>query len=76
MVVTLKPRWEQRSSTLMDGEFIPMRHELTAMGIHPNSETENEHMPEIERQIHVLKEHTRACRHSLTFTYLPLLIII
>ena len=44
------------TTTLMDGEFIPMRRELTSMGVHPNFATANEHVPEIERQICVLEE--------------------
>ena len=64
------------TNTLMDGEFIPMRHELTAMGVHPNFATANEHVPEIESQISVIKERAQACRHSLPFTYLPRLILI
>ena len=64
------------TTTMMDGEFIPMRRELTAMGVHPNFATENEHMPEIERHICVLKEHAQACCRSLPFTYLPRLILI
>ena len=43
------------TTTLMDGEFVPMRRELAAMGVHPNFATANEHVPEIERQIRVLK---------------------
>ena len=37
---------------------------------------ENNHVPEIERQIRVLKERTRACSHSLPFTHPPRLILI
>ena len=50
--------------------------ELIAMGVHPNFATANEHVPEIERQITVLKERARACPNSLPFTYLPRFILI
>ena len=53
-----------------------MRREITVMGVHPNFATENEHVPEIERQIRVLKKRARACRHYLPFTYPPRLILI
>ena len=53
-----------------------MCRELIAMGVQPNFATANEHVPEIERQIRVLKERARACCHSLPFTYLPRLILI
>ena len=33
------------TTTLMDGEFIPMRRELTSMNVHPNFATTNEHVP-------------------------------
>ena len=33
------------TTTLMDGEFMPMRRELTALGVHPNFTTANEHVP-------------------------------
>ena len=60
----------------MEGEFIPVRRELTTMGVHPNFATANEHVLEIERQIRVLKERARACRHSLPFAYLPFLVFV
>ena len=43
------------TTTLMDGEFIPVRRELTEMGALPNFATAKEHIPEIERKILVLK---------------------
>ena len=46
------------------------------MGIIGNFATRSEHVPEIERQIRVLKERARACRHTLPFKYLPRLIVI
>ena len=60
----------------LDGEFLPMRRHLQEMGIIGNFATRSEHVPEIERQIQVLKERARACRHTLPFKYLPRLIVI
>ena len=60
----------------LDGEFIPMRHHLQEMGIIGNFATRSEHVPEIERQIRVLKERARACRHTPPFKYLLRLIVI
>ena len=60
----------------LDGKFIPMRRHLQEMGITGNFATRSEHVPEIERQIRVLKERARACRHTLPFKYLPRLIVI
>ena len=39
----------------LDGEFLPMRRHLQEMGIIGNFATRSEHVPEIERQIRVLK---------------------
>ena len=64
------------TTTLVDREFIPMRRELTTIGVHPNFATANEHVPENERKICVLKERARSCQHYLPFTYLPRLILI
>ena len=60
----------------LDGEFLPMRSHLQEMGILGSFATRSEHVPEIERQIRVLKERARACLHTLPFKYLPLLIVI
>ena len=60
----------------LDGKFIPMRRHLQEMGIIGNFAMQSEHVPEIERQIRVLKERACACRHTLPFKYLPRLIVI
>jgi hypothetical protein len=54
-------------SMLMDGEFVPMRHELSSLGIVLNTTAANKHVPKIERQIPVIKEQVRATRHTLPF---------
>ena len=42
--------------TLMDGQFEPLRGDLAEMGIQLNTVSNDEHIPEIERQIRTLKE--------------------
>ena len=54
----------------LDGEFIPMRRHLQEMGIIGNFDTRSEHVPDIERQIRVLKERACACRQTLPFQIL------
>jgi hypothetical protein len=54
-------------SMLMDGEFVPLKHDLSMAGIILNTTAANEHVPKIERQIRVSKEHVRATRHTLPF---------
>ena len=61
---------------LMDGEFVPIKHELASAGIILNTTSANEHVPKIERQIRVIKERVRATRHTLPFTMIPLTMLI
>ena len=56
---------------LMDGEFAPIRNDMASMSITLNVTAANEHVPQIERQIRVIKERVRAIRHSLPFKYIP-----
>jgi hypothetical protein len=57
---------------LMDGEFVPMKHELASAGIILNTTSANEDVPKIERQIRViLKERVSATRHTLLFKVPP-----
>jgi hypothetical protein len=60
----------------MDGEFVPLKHELASRGIVLNTTSANEHVPKIERQIRVIKERVRATRHTLPFKVLPLIMLI
>ena len=60
----------------MDGEFAPLRHDLANLGIDLNITAANEHVPQVERQIRVIKERVRAIRHSLPFQYLPVLMLV
>ena len=40
-----------------------------------NTTSANEHVPEIERRIKVIKERTRAEKASLPYTYLPIVMV-
>ena len=61
---------------LMDGEFVPLKHDLSTAGIVLNTTAANEHVPKIERQIRVIKERVRATRHTLPFKMIPLIMLI
>jgi hypothetical protein len=56
-----------------DNEFGPLRALITGMPRGPtlNVASADEHVPEIERRIRVVKERTRALRHSLPFNRIP-----
>ena len=56
---------------LMDGEFAPLRHNLANLNITLNVTSANEHVPQIERQIRVIKERVRSTRHTLPFKSIP-----
>jgi hypothetical protein len=61
-----------------DGEFAPLKTLIEAMPGGPmvNLASANEHAPEIERRIWVVKEQCRATRHSLPFHTIPKLMTI
>jgi hypothetical protein len=61
-----------------DGEFSPLKTLIESMPGGPmvNLASANEHVPEIERQIRVVKERCRATRHSLPFHAIPKLMTI
>ena len=63
-------------TALMDGKFEPLRTDLLDLGITLNTTAANEHSPYIERQIHVIKEHVRATRHTLPFKVIPLIMLV
>ena len=60
----------------MDGQFEPLRGDLAEMGIQLNTISNDEHVPEIERQIRTLKERTRAIYCTLPFRKIPRRLII
>ena len=66
----------QVESALLDGELVPLCTDLLALGINPNFATQNEHVPEIERQHRLIKECACACRHALPFKVLPRLMLV
>ena len=43
------------TAAFMDGELVPMRTALIKMGMSPNTASDSEHVPDIERQHMVIK---------------------
>ena len=64
------------TTALMDGEFFPMRTALLKMDVSLNTSSASEHVPEIEQQHRLIKDQSRACRHSLPFKMVPKIMII
>ena len=62
----------------MDGEFGALKDLIQNMRAGPrvNLTSANEHIPEIERRIRVVKKRSRAFCHSLPFNRIPKLMII
>ena len=60
----------------MDGQFEPLRGNLAELGIVLNTASNDEHVPEIERQIRTVKERTRAIYCTLPFKKMPRRLII
>ena len=61
-----------------DNEFAPLRDAVNATTGGPvfNLASANEHVPDIERRIRVVKERVRSIRHSLPFKKIPQLMVI
>jgi hypothetical protein len=61
-----------------NGEFVPLKPLIESMPGGPmvNLASANEHVPEIERKIRVVKERCRATRHSLPYERIPKLMMI
>ena len=60
-IVVYKQRGFKVTILYMDREFEPMRgYLLERHGIQLNTTSADEHVPEVERRIHVIKEHFRA----------------
>jgi len=55
------------TTMLMDPEFERLRQKLLTIQVQLNCASKNEHVPDVERQIRVLKERVRATRHTLPF---------
>ena len=62
----------------VDGEFEPLKSLIQSLPGGPmvNLASANEHVPEIERRIRVVKERCRAVRHGLPFQRIPRLLTI
>jgi hypothetical protein len=63
-------------SMLMDGEFVPLKYDLSSIGIILNTTAANKHVPKIKRQIRMIKERVRATIHTLPFKVIPLTMLI
>lgn len=63
-------------TVLADGEFEHLRDACLDLNIHLNSTAANKHVPEIERQIRVIKERARAIWTSLAFQQWPRRLVI
>ena len=60
----------------MDGQLEQLHGDLADMGIQLNTVSNDEHVPEIERQIRTLKERTRGIYCNLPFRKIPRCLII
>ena len=63
-------------NAFMDGQFEPLRGNLAELGILLNTASNDEHVPEIERQIWTVKERTRSIYCTLPFNKMPRRLII
>ena len=62
----------------VDGKFEPLKPVTQALPGRPmaNTASANEHIPEIERRVRVVKERSRATRHGLPFSRMPKLVTV
>jgi hypothetical protein len=56
---------------LADNEFAALREDLESHGISLNIASKEEHVPEVERQIWVIKERTRSIVQTLPYSKMP-----
>lgn len=59
---------------LTDYEFQPMEARLSSLNVHLNTTVAQEHSPEVERSIRMIKEHAHSFLTTLPFTRYPRLI--
>ena len=65
------------TTTLMDGEFVPLRGGggggggVAEIGITLNETSRDEHVGDIERYIHTVKERMRAVYNTMPFNKVP-----
>ena len=69
--VTYMKRGFKIDMCLMDGQFEPIRGNLSEMSITMNTVAKGEHVPEVERQIRTIKERVRCVYNTLPFTKIP-----
>ena len=60
----------------LDGEFANMQDGMHNLNMQLNTAAANEHVPKMECQIHVIKEHTHCIHHTLPFKCIPILMMI
>ena len=64
------------TTTLMDGEFVPLRSGLAELGLRLNETSRDEHVGDIERYIRTVKERMRAIYNTLPFQKIPARLVI
>ena len=57
------------STMFMDNEFAPLANDMKGVQINLNTTAAREHVPEIERQIRVVKERGRSIYNTLPFAH-------
>ena len=55
----------------MDGQFEPIRGDLADIQVGLNTPGHDDHVPEVERHIRVVKERSRAVYNTVPFTRFP-----
>ena len=61
---------------LMDGEFVPLRGGLAELGIPLNETSRDDHVSDVKRYIHTVKERMRAIYNTLPFQKIPARLVI
>ena len=64
------------TTTLMDGEFVPLRGGLAEIGITLNETSRDEHVGDIESYIRTVKERMRAIYNTMPFHKVPACLVI
>ena len=64
------------TTTLMDREFVPLRGGLAELGVTLNIMSRDEHVGDIKRYIHRVKERMCAIYNTLPFQKIPMRLVI
>ena len=64
------------TTALMDGEFVPLCWGLAELGVRLNETSRDEHVGDVERYIHTVKERIRAIYNTLPFQKIPARLVI